>query len=77
MKAASEIRYCIFEIRTGPKNGTFKEQEKTPELKNGRCKFTKTGRLRILRRYVPRDKGMESERGEKLADECRRPTSAH
>ena len=34
MKAASEIRYCIFEIRTGPKNGTFKEQEKTPELKN-------------------------------------------
>lgn len=25
MNAASEIRHCIFETRTGPKNGTFKE----------------------------------------------------
>ena len=26
------------------------------------------------RRYIPKDKDMESERGEKLADECKRPT---
>ena len=26
------------------------------------------------RRYIPKDKDMESERGEKLANECKRPT---